>query len=101
MCVEPVDYSVLVNNEVVGPIILGKGLRQGDPLSPYIFIIGTEGFSSLIRDAEYHIIISGVRVCRSAPSVSHLLFADDWKNYFLFLKPDESQAQVMKYILTI
>ena len=33
-CVETIDYSVIVNNESVGPIILGRGLKQGDPLSP-------------------------------------------------------------------
>jgi len=34
LCVEFVDYSVLVNRDDVGPIILGRGLRQGEPLSP-------------------------------------------------------------------
>jgi hypothetical protein len=57
-----------------------------------------EGLSSLIRDAEERRLISGVRICRGAPSVSHLLFADDC---FLFFNAEESQAQVMKSILTI
>jgi len=97
MCVESVDYSVLVNGTQVGPIILGRGLRQGDPLSPYLFIICAEDLSSLIRDAETRSILTGIKVCRQAPSVSHLLFADDC---FLFFKAIEDQAQVMKNILS-
>jgi len=52
MGIETVDYSVLVNNEVVGPIILGRGLRQEDLLSPYLFINREDGLSSLIWRAE-------------------------------------------------
>jgi hypothetical protein len=97
MCVESVDYSVIVNNEPVGPVIPGRGLRQGDPLSPYLFIICAEGLSSLIQDAEQRQVISGTRICRTAPAVSHLLFADDC---FLFFKANESEAQAMKDILS-
>ena len=97
MCVESVDYSVLVNGEQVGPIIPGRGLQQGDPLSPYLFIICAEGLSSHIRDAEIRGVLMGTKVCRQAPSVSHLLFADDC---FLFFKANEEHAHVMKNILS-
>jgi len=97
MCVESVDYSVLVNGTQVDPIIPGRGLRQGDPLSPYLFIICAEGLSSLIRDAETRGVLTGTKVCRQAPSVSHLLFADDC---FLFFKANEVQAHTMKNILS-
>jgi hypothetical protein len=98
LCIESVDYSILVNNEKTSPVIPDRGPCQGDPLSPYLFIIGAEGLSALIRDAEERQIITGTSICRGAPFVSHLLFADDC---FLFFKAEESQAHAMKNILTV
>jgi len=97
MCVETVDYSLILKKEMVGPIIPGRGLRQGDPLPPYLFILCAEGLSALIRNAVTRGVLQGVRVCRAAPRVSHLLFADDC---FLFFQAEESQAIMMKQILT-
>lgn len=77
MCIESVSYSVTMNQEHVGPIISGKGIRQGDPLSPYLFIICAEGLTSHIHQAIGRRDIHGVNICRGAPTVSHLLFADD------------------------
>src|SRR3954465_8131853 len=77
MCVTSVHYSILVNTDRVGPIQPGRGLRQGDPLSPYLFILIAEGLSALIKGAVSRGDIHGVQICREAPSVSHLLFADD------------------------
>lgn len=52
MCVETEDYSVIVNKDMVGPIIPVRGLSQGDPLLPYLFILCAKELSALIRDAE-------------------------------------------------
>ncbi|GAU16642.1 hypothetical protein TSUD_325920 [Trifolium subterraneum] len=77
MCVSSVNYSVLMNYDRVGPISPGRGLRQGDPLSPYLFILVTECLTALIHRAVGRGDLHGVRICRGAPEISHLLFADD------------------------
>jgi hypothetical protein len=48
-------------------LCLGRGVCQGDPLSPYLFIICVEGFSSLIRELERHNDIRGTMICTDAP----------------------------------
>lgn len=77
LCVTTVSYTVLRDGNKVGPINPSRGLRQGDPLSPYLFLLCAEGVSSLITKYEKLGLIHGVRVARKAPVLSHLLFADD------------------------
>jgi hypothetical protein len=98
MCVSSVTYSVLMNFDRVGPITPGRGLRQGDPLSPYLFLLVAEGLSTLIHKAVGQGDLHGVRVCRGAPVVSHLLFADDC---FLFCRANVVEAQKLLHILNI
>ena len=77
MCVTTVSYSVLINVEPKGRIVLTRGLRQGDPISPYLFLLCAEGLSAMLRRDEVGKNLRGISVCRRAPRVSHLLFADD------------------------
>ena len=69
--VSTVIYHVLREGMEVGPIVPCRGLRQRDPLSPYLFIICAEGLSSLIQRQERNGLLHGVRIARGAPSVSH------------------------------
>lgn len=64
LCVTTVRYSVLVNDTKVGLIIPGCGLRQGDPLSTYLYLLCAEGRTALIQDAEAKGLIHGCKVCR-------------------------------------
>ena len=76
-CVSTVSYRIRVNGELSDSFNPERGLRQGDPLSPYLFLLCAEGFSALLSQAEMEGRLKGVKVCQNAPSVSHLLFADD------------------------
>ncbi|KAL0424121.1 UNVERIFIED_CONTAM: putative mitochondrial protein [Sesamum radiatum] len=77
LCVSSVSYSFILSGKQFGSISLERGLRQGDPLSPYLFLLCTESLSALFRAAADKGTIPGVAVCRGAPHISHLLFADD------------------------
>ncbi|GLT44693.1 hypothetical protein SLA2020_185780 [Shorea laevis] len=95
-CVTSVQYNILLNGVDAGWIIPSRGLRQGDPLSPYLFILCAEGLTAMIKDAERRKMLHGVKICRHAPQISHLLFADD---SCLFLRAIESEAKHLKEIL--
>ncbi|XP_026384551.1 uncharacterized protein LOC113280112 [Papaver somniferum] len=75
-----------------------RGLRQGDPLSPYLFIFCMEALSRTLSHAEDLGIISGVKICKNAPSINHLLFADDC---MVFCKENPTEAKNLKDILNI
>ena len=76
-CVETVSYSFLINGSPMGSVNPSRGIRQGDPLSPYLFILCTKTLSSLCDRAQNDGSLPGVRVARGCPAINHLLFADD------------------------
>jgi hypothetical protein len=73
-----------------------RGLRQGDPLSLYLFLLCANGLSTLLLYEEEVGGIDGVRVCRNTPSVSHLLFADD---SLILIKVDMNNATSLQWVL--
>ena len=75
-CITTVSYSVIINGAVHGSIFHTRGLRQGDPLSPYLFLLFADGFSSLIKEAARNQMLSGISICRGCPMVTHLFFAE-------------------------
>ena len=80
MVISTVTFSVLINGSPYGFFRSSKGLRQGDPLSPYLFVLGMEALSILINKAMEGGFLSIYKLRDRGGNevqVSHLLFADD------------------------
>ena len=76
-CVTSVSMSVRVNEVLTETFRPTRGIRQGDPISPYLFLLCVEGLSCLLKSVGPVYLSRGVRVGVHAPWISHLLFADD------------------------
>ena len=76
-CIKSVTYPILVNGKPKGHIVPTRGICQGDPLSPYLFLLCFKGLNGLIEHAVDGKHIEGVSLCRNGPKISHLFFADN------------------------
>ena len=97
-CISTVSYRIKVNGELTDEIIPSWGLRQGDPLSPYLFLLCAEGFSTFLNAVESNGVLEGVSICNNAPSITHLLFADD---SLLLLKVNDESANHLWHVLQL
>ncbi|XP_026377705.1 uncharacterized protein LOC113272003 [Papaver somniferum] len=88
-CISTTNTSILLNGSPCTYFSPTRGLRQGDPLSPYLFILCMESFSRYLKHAEHSNLIHGLKVTKEAPSISHLLFADDC---LLFTKSTHNES---------
>ena len=77
MCITTVSYSLLIDGETTEKIIPSRGIKQGDPISPYLFLLCSEGLHALIEKAARAGLIRGISLCRNGPRITHLFFADD------------------------
>jgi len=71
-CVCGGSMSILVNGSPTEEINIHKGLKQGDPLAPFLFLIVAEGFSGVMRNAVSLNLFEGFEFSRNGLVVSHL-----------------------------
>jgi hypothetical protein len=88
-CVSTVSFSILVNGNPSPSFRPQRGIRQGDPLSPYLFILCFDVLSSLITKLQDNNKIKGLSIATNAPNITHLFFVDD-SILFCRARPDEA-----------
>ena len=77
-----VSFSVMFNGVKSEEFKPTRGIRQGDPISPYMFLLAADGLSCLLKSQNQSSQLSGIKVALSAPAVNHLLFTDDSLLFF-------------------
>ena len=97
-CVSSVRFSVRINGELLPYFTPTRGFRQGDPVSPYLFLMCAEGFSSLLKYYNGGTFDRSLRVSYRSPWVTHLLFADD---SLIFINASNPSALRLYEILKI
>jgi hypothetical protein len=96
-CVQSTSLTLLWNGSKLPSFSPNQGLRQGDPLSPYLFVLNMEKLSCLISKKVSDKVWQPIHVSKNGPSISHLLFADD---VLLFIKANKTQICSLIDVLT-
>ncbi|KAF3663695.1 hypothetical protein FXO37_11846 [Capsicum annuum] len=97
-CMSTVRFSVLINRNPNGFFPSQRGLRQGDPLSPFLFILAMEGLSNLINTTKSKGLVRGFQVENRAENnleITHLQYAEDT---LVFCKAIGEQFLVLRAI---
>lgn len=94
-CVTTVSANVLVNGSPSGEFRLERGIRQGDPLSPYLYLVVAEGLNALMVKAGKEGLIAPATVGRDKVVVSHLQYVDDT---LFVLEGYENNAKALRYL---
>jgi hypothetical protein len=96
ICITSPSFSILINGSPYGHFTPARSLWQGDLLSPFLFILGTEVFSRLLQRQFSLGLLKGIKMARTCLPITHLLFSD---NLLIFGKATSSEASTIKNCL--
>ncbi|CAL1383881.1 unnamed protein product [Linum trigynum] len=89
-CIRSVKFSILFNGEATDLFTLSRGIRQGDPLSPFLFILMSNALTFFIDKEVAQEHLKGIKLNSRCPTNTHCLFADDT---FIFGKANIQEAR--------
>ncbi|KAM2620935.1 hypothetical protein TB2_025761 [Malus domestica] len=95
-CISTVSFAILLNGQPGPRFAPSRGLRQGDPLSPYLFLLVIEVLSLLIKQAGERKHIEGVKMGIAGPMISHIFLVDDT---LIFMKADERNCRNLVQVI--
>lgn len=95
-CITNVNFNVIINGTKTEGFMGERGLRQGCPLSPYLFVLSLDVLSSMIAKPIHTKVYSPIRFRGNKSYLSHVLYADD---YFLFGEASLNQWIICNVIL--
>ncbi|WMV12004.1 hypothetical protein MTR67_005389 [Solanum verrucosum] len=100
-CISTVKFSVLINGSPTGFFSSQRGLRQGDPLSPFLFIIAMEGLNDMLKIAQEKLWLRGFKVSSRVGAdmeITHLQYADDT---LVFYDANRNQFKILRVIFVL
>ncbi|KAK4258182.1 hypothetical protein QN277_007655 [Acacia crassicarpa] len=95
-CVSSASLNVLWNGNTTKFFQPSRGIRQGDSISPFLFIVCMDRLSHIICDEVAAKSWKPISITKDGPTISHLMFADD---LLLFREASEEQASIMMTVL--
>lgn len=97
-CISTITYAIQINGVPQGQITPSRGLRQGDPLLPYLFPICVEGLSIMLHQVVQDKRLKSISVYRQGPKISHLFFAN---NSLIFGRATVAECSKIQRILNV
>lgn len=100
-CISTISFSVLINGAPAGFFPSQRGLRQGDPLPPFLFIIAMEGLNDMLKTAQANSWIRGFKMSTRKDNnrrISHLQYADDT---LVICEAEKEEVKVLRVIFIL
>ncbi|XP_019240115.1 PREDICTED: uncharacterized protein LOC109220106 [Nicotiana attenuata] len=89
-------YSILINGQPKGFFKSSRGVKQGDPLSPTLFILAAEALSRGLNSLHSNLYFCGFGLPKWSPKINHLSYADDT---IIFSSSDDTSLRLVMEIL--